>query len=358
MCRTAKDGRHLANLVFDAAALCKAAQDRLIQRTGPGRPDTFEQWQIAALIFIAMLRGRKSKSSQWRFLHEHAQLLLKELRPSLKLDALPSRATYMRRHPLAHTLFEEAIMLGGRKALIHHVGDASVVSVDKSMIAARGGVRPNRSNQPRPRGVDMEAGWGKSIHDGWVWGYSYEVVVCAGKHGQIVPLLASASTANTSEHRSFRGKIPRLPRSTRYTLGDKGYDGNELAEAIEYNKRGIRTHRRFITPFMPRGGNPSAVGRLKRKGRRERLRQHRILREKFFHSPKGHRLYRRRFRTAEPFNQWLKERFELELHVWHRGLKNNQTMLLTAIFIYQSLQRYNFARGHRNGSVQWILDAL
>ncbi len=358
MCRTAKDGRHLANLVVDAAALCKAAQDRLPLRTGPGRPETFEQWQIAVLIFVAILRGRKSKSSQWRFLQEHSDLLLEELGSTLRLTALPSRATYMRRYPQAYRVYELAIELGGRQALIHHVSDARVVAADKSMIAARGHVRPRYLKEPHPKAVDLEAGWGKSAHDGWVWGYSYEVVVCAGKHERILPLLASASTANTSEHRSFALKIPHLPRSTRYVLADRGYDGNELAEAVEYNKRGQPTGRRFVTPFMTRGHNPSSVGRMKRKGRRERLRQHRILRARFLESAKGRRLYKRRLCSVEPFNQWLKERFELEHRVWHRGLNNNRTMLLAAIFIYQTLQRYNATQGRRDGAVQWILDAL
>lgn len=358
MCRTAKDGRHLANLVVDAAALCKAAQDRLPIRTGPGRPETFEQWQIAVLIFVAILRGRKSKSSQWRFLQEHSALLLDELGSILRLAALPSRATYMRRYPQAYHIYELAIELGGRQSLIHHVSDARVVAADKSMIAARGRARPWHLKEQSPKAVDLEAGWGKSAHDGWVWGYSYEVVVCAGKHERILPLLASAAPANTSEHRSFAQKIPHLPPSTRYVLADKGYDGNELAEAIEYNKRGKPTGRHFVTPLMARGGNPSSVGKMKGKGRRERLRQHRILRETFFNSIKGRRLYKRRLCSVEPFNQWLKERFELEHRVWHRGLANNRTMLLAAIFIYQSLQRYNAAQGHRDGAIQWILDAL
>src|SRR4051812_17994123 len=110
MCRTATDGGHLANLVHDAIALCQAAQQQLPQRTGPGRPDKYKQWQLAVLIFIAIVHKRKSKSSQWRFLVEHQEALLKQWGDRLELDErLPSRGTYMARYPQAYALYERAI---------------------------------------------------------------------------------------------------------------------------------------------------------------------------------------------------------------------------------------------------------
>jgi hypothetical protein len=357
MCHAAKDGRHLANLVVDAAALCKAAQDRMPWRVGPGRPESFEQWQIAVLIMIAVLAKRKSKSSQHRYLAQHQDLLEGELGRVLGLSRLPSRATYMRRYREAYPLFERAIELGARAALIHHVADAKVVAVDKSMIAARGRKGPSSVRSGIAPGVDREAGWGRSAHDGWVWGFSYEVVVCVGNTGLILPILASADKASVSEHRSFGPKIKRLPKSTRYVLGDGGYDDNRYCDAIEYDRRGRRTHRRLLAPLLARGGKP-AVGREKRKGERERFRQQRILRERCLRSRLGRRLYKRRSRSVEPFNSWFKQCFELEQQVWHRGLDNNRTMLLSAIFIYQCLQRYSFKLGRRDGSIQWLLDAL
>jgi len=44
--------------------------------------------------------------------------------------------------------------------------------------------------------------------------------------------------------------------------------------------------------------------------------------------------------------------------VWHRGLDNNQTLLLAALFAYQTLVGYNHRRGNHNGQVHWILDVL
>src|SRR5262249_53238661 len=67
---------------------------------------------------------------------------------------------------------------------------------------------------------------------------------------------------------------------------------------------------------------------------------------KYYESRKGRRLYARRRKTAEPFNQWFKSLFELENRVWHRGLDNNRTQVLGAIFAYQLLVRYNHRLGN------------
>jgi hypothetical protein len=61
---------------------------------------------------------------------------------------------------------------------------------------------------------------------------------------------------------------------------------------------------------------------------------------------------------VEPFNSWFKELFDLEQKVWHRGLDNNRTQVLAALFSYQLLVRYNHRCGKKNGCIRWILDAL
>jgi len=355
MCRFARDGRHLANLVSEATAVCRAADDALPKRKGPGRPVVYQLWQFAILIFIAILRGCKSKCSQYRYLSQHQKLLAPLLKRTLGLSEFPSRATYFRAYRNAYRLYQQAIKIGGRRALQEGCADASTVAIDKSLIAARG---PCPSRYKERKGVDLEAAWCKSAHDGWVYGYSYEVVVSAGENGVVVmPLLASADRANCSEHRSAIAKVPDLPPSVRNTLTDCGYDDNEFAEAIEYTPEGKRTGRRLLCPLQSRGGRPK-VGQTVRKGRREKLRQHRLQRAKFMASKRGKRLFARRRQTIEPFNQWFKHLFKLEERVWHRGLENNRTMLLAALFSYQLLQRYNYACGNRDGQINWILDGL
>jgi hypothetical protein len=356
MCRFARDGRHLVNLVSEATAVCRAADVAITKTKGPGRPEVYQQWQIAPLILIAVNHRCKSKSSQYSYLLQHAQELQGLVRDVLLVVQLPSRATFMRRFCKCHPLLARAIVIGGRRAVQEHVADAHSIAIDKSLIGARGPCPPWRRNKPR-KGVDQEAGWGKSRHDGWVWGYSYEVAVSAGKNGVVVPLLASADTAAASEHRTAVAKVPDLPACLENVLGDSGYDSNALGDAIEYTCNGKRTGRRLLCPLQRRGGKP-CVGQQVRKGQRERQRQRRLRRYRFMQSRRGKQLYARRRETVEPFNDRIKHLFDLEDRVWHRGVDNNRTMLLASIFSYQLLQRYNYALGNRHGQIQWILDGL
>src|SRR3712207_8854372 len=55
------------------------------------------------------------------------------------------------------------------------------------------------------------------------------------------------------------------------------------------------------------------------------------------------------------FHEWLARVFELD-RVWHRGLGNNRTQVLGAIFAYQVLLRYNHQHGNPTGQVKQILD--
>jgi len=50
--------------------------------------------------------------------------------------------------------------------------------------------------------------------------------------------------------------------------------------------------------------------------------------------------------------------FEWEDRVWHRGLENNQTQLLAALFAYGLLVFYNHRRGNENGQIRWIINTL
>jgi hypothetical protein len=54
----------------------------------------------------------------------------------------------------------------------------------------------------------------------------------------------------------------------------------------------------------------------------------------------------------------FKSLFDLDQHVWHRGLNNNRTQMLAAILAYQLLVRYNYRCGNKNGQVKWIVDKL
>lgn len=356
MGRRAMAGTCLASLVKLAVPLCQQAE-RECPRRGPGRKPEIPDWVLAVLIMVAILKRKKSKSAQYCFLKAHRR----ELLTWLGTDKFPARSTYFDRYRRAWKLFQVAIEVQGGKAIAEGVADPQLVAIDKSLIAARGPLwhKSDRQRKRIPkglRGVDRESAWGCSQHDGWVQGYSFEVVVTATVDSCVFPLVASADTASAKETQSCADKIDALPALTEYVLVDSGYDSNELAEGVEYDPEGRRTGRRYLCPENRRGskrkpGDPPPKPRDAHHARR-------LARKKFLKSPRGRKLYARRGLTVEPFNDWFKNLFELDHKVWHRGLDNNRTQFLAALFAYQLLVRYNHRQGRQNGQVKWILDSL
>lgn len=347
----------LQALVKLAIPICQRAEQEH-PRTGRGRPPEIPDWVILLLITVAVLKNRRNKSAQYRFLDQHRAELLRWI----GTDRFPSRSTYCERYRRTHRIFRVAVRLQGDLLLKKKIGDASCVAVDKSLVPSLGPAWPKRLRQAGivPRGVDCDSAWGFSKHHGWVQGYSYEIVVSAGKKGLVVPLRGSVDRANWSEHRSFREHIPDLPDSAKYVLADRGYDANEHADAIEMDSSGRVTGRHFLCPQIYRRGEHRRPREphLDRHPTRREFQRRRRQRASYFQTKKARRLYSRRSTTAEPFNKWFKSSFQLHDRAWHRGLDNNRTQILGALFAYQLLVRYNHRHGRQNGRLQWILDGL
>jgi hypothetical protein len=309
----------------------------------------------------ATLKRRKSKSAQYRFLHEHRV----KLKRWLGLKRFPARSTYFQRYARAHRLFEAAIVLQGRQALKEGLTTARSVSVDKSLLWARGmpwhGKRRCKGKVPaKLHGVDRQADWGYSPYHKWVYGYSYEVMTTADAATIHLPLSASADVGSASEHSSFPPKIRQLPQTTRFVLADSGYDSNAIGDAVERDERGRPSGHRFVCPpnrrnLAGRRSRPrhAHISRAERDARERRWR-----RIDYYHSPGGRRVYARRGQSVEPLHERLKALFDLNPRVWHRGLGNNKTQLLSAIFCYQLLLRYNHRCGHSNAQVKWIMESV
>lgn len=356
MGKRATVGTCLASLVKMAMPLCQQAE-RECPRTGPGRKPEIADWVLAVLIMVAVLKRKKSKSAQYRFLDEHRR----ELQELLGIARFPARSTYFDRYRRTHSLLAQAIKLQGQKAIAEGIVDPTVVAADKSLIAARGPLwhKSDRKKKRIPkglRGVDRDSDWGYSKHDGWVQGYSFEVVVSATKSSVVFPLLASVGTASAKETTTFDPKINDLPQATKNVAADSGYDSNHVAERVEYTEDGKRSGRRFLCPENKRGSKEKR-GRKPVQPRNESHRR-RLARREFYHSRRGKAIYARRSQTVEPFNEWFKSLFELEDRVWHRGLENNQTQLLAALFVQGLLIRYNYRCGNENGRIRWISDKL
>lgn len=352
----AKEGVCLQELVKLAMPICQQAE-QACPRMGPGRKPEVPDWAMALVIMVAVLQQKKTKSAQFRYMQSHRCELLRWL----GIDRLPARSTYFERYRRAWQLYEVAIVLTGDQAVRCGWTDSRCVAVDQSLISARGS-HWNEGQRKRgclPRGADLDATWSKSKYHGWVQGYSYEVLVTTAKNGVVWPLCASAHTASTHPCHTFPQKIQQLPRDTKYVLADAEYDSNKFGEAIEYDLDDQRTGRRFLCPQIYRRGEARRPEQPKVEvGSRKIRRQRRDARAEFFQRPWAQNMYRRRSRKIEPYNSWLKSRFDLHHCVWHRGLENNKTQILAAIFSYQILLTYNHKHGRNNGQIQWILDSL
>jgi hypothetical protein len=329
--------------------------ERHALRIGPGAKPVIPDWVMAALIMIALLHRKKTKAAQLRFLRERRA----EIAQWLGRADFPSRATYFRRYRRAHRLYREAIRLQGEAAVREGIVDPTQVAVDKSLIDAPGPPwhTSDRRVGTKPAGVDADGAWGYSEHGGWVFGYSFEVVVSATPGTVVFPLLASVDGASAAEVTTFTVKIAQLPNGTLIVLADSGYDANAVGERIEYDGD-RRTGRRFLCPENPRHGGRTKTKPGHADAARAKSRQRRQQRRAYLESRRGRRQYARRRQTVEPFHQWFKSLFELDQRAWHRGLDNNRTQILGGIFVYQLLVRYNHRCGNLNGQIRWILDAL
>src|SRR5262249_4057751 len=136
--RRARAWRHWSTWLFRFVSKRNAD----VPGQGPENRRIFPDWRIAVLIMVAILKRKQTKSAQSRFLAEQRR----DLQAWLGMRRWPARSTYFGRYQRAHRLLRAAIKLQGEKA----VGE---------------GV------------ADRESAWGYSQHDGWVQGYSFEVVV-------------------------------------------------------------------------------------------------------------------------------------------------------------------------------------
>jgi hypothetical protein len=340
-----------------AMPILKKAEARR-PRLGRGAKPTIPDWLLGLMIFAAIAKQKKSKSAMYRYLSDtQTRKLFLQLTGQKQF---PARSTFFDRYRRAHVLFEEAIKVQGELAIKDGIVDLEHLAIDKSNIKSKG--RPyhksdrNAGKRPKGKGIDFEAGWGYSKLHNWTYGYSFEVVVSCGKGKQTFPLLASADSANTSELRTAMKKIKHLPKKMKTLSADAGYDSNELAERIMYDENGKPTGRRFLCPGNPRNKRPIEKGshQSAKQIHSRKLREQRL---KDLKSKTNQRIYQQRSRKIEPFNSWFKELFGLD-KVWHRGLANNQTQLLAAIFCYQLLVRWNYRKMKKNARVKSILDKL
>lgn len=138
----AKAGTSLEALVKLAMPLLKEAE-RQCPRTGPGAKPVIPDWFIGVLIMVAVVRRKKAKSAQFRFVTDNWNR--HQIGEVTGAKHFPSRSTFFSRYRRCYQLFCKAIELQGKQAIAEKVIDASQVAVDKSLV--RGAVGPGTSTK-------------------------------------------------------------------------------------------------------------------------------------------------------------------------------------------------------------------
>jgi hypothetical protein len=106
MGKRAMAGTCLQALAKMAVPLLREAE-RQCPRTGPGAKPDIPDWFIGLLIMIAVLKRKKSKSAQFRFITDETNRRL--IADAAGWNEFPSRSTFFRRYRRSHQLFRVAV---------------------------------------------------------------------------------------------------------------------------------------------------------------------------------------------------------------------------------------------------------
>ena len=240
------------------------------------------------------------------------------------LDRLPDRRTFDRRFRIISFDMKHMIDAMGMLFVNEVLVDPFIVSIDSSLLKARGHVwhRSSMEKNEIPRsGIDTDGHWGLSRTKGWVFGYKLHIICSTGS--LIVPLSADVTTANIPDNSMYESITASLPYGTRYIVGDSGYDDQELCD--------FSRHRGSLLVFP-----------LKRY--RCTTDPDRLALLQFYHSEYGQHVYSQRSISVEPLIEHLKDVFGIDpLPV--RGFDNVRSIVLLSVLLYQVMVYYNHLTG-------------
>src|SRR5438552_7130277 len=120
MGKCSTQGACLEALVAMAVPLLQEAE-RQCPRTGPGAKPEIPDWLIGVLIMVTVLKHKKTKAAQFRYITDPANRL--RLAAALGRDDFPARSGWYRRYRRAHQLFQTVIRLQGAVAIAVGVAD-------------------------------------------------------------------------------------------------------------------------------------------------------------------------------------------------------------------------------------------
>lgn len=285
-------------------------------KRGPGKPPKYTDKLILKALIIMIIRRLYTATALLAFLAQQDPTA-KQLRRLLEQDGdFPSRRTWERRLAALPQKLPEMIGYFGRHlvALLNPwATHGRAAAMDSTALRTAGGVwhKKHREIGEIPHSsIDTEAGWSKSGHHGWWYGWKLHLAVAAG--WVWIPLAAELTMANTDDAAIAPKLIEQLPAEVRYALGDTHYNTPEVRQ--DCNDRGIEL------VATRRGPRPHQDGGVEVR--------------RIFH--------KLRSTSIEPFNGLFKNVFECGKNLPVKGLNKSQLFALGAIFLYQLVLLYQY----------------
>ena len=278
-------------------------------RRPPGKPRFYSDQLILKALMIMIIRRLYTATALLSFL-EQDDPVVKELRRLLHQNGqFPTRRTWERRLQALPQTLPGLIGYFGRQLVSllqpwKHQGRAA--AMDSTALRTGGGVwhKKDRENGEIPHSsIDTEAGWSKSGHHGWWYGWKLHLAVAVG--WVWIPLAAELTVANTGDSEIAPKLIEQLPAEVRFGLGDTHYNAPKVRQCC--NERGIEL---IATRH---GKHPHKDGGVEVR--------------RIFH--------KLRSQSIEPFNGLFKNVFGWSRNMPVKGLNKSQLLALGAIFLYQ-----------------------
>ena len=236
----------------------------------------------------------------------------------MRIGKAPDRITFDRRFKADSLNLKSSVNAMGGLLISEGLIDPYIVSVDSSLLKARGGVWHKNSmsrNLVPHHSIDVDARWGYSRTKNWLFGYKIHIVCSTGS--LIAPLSAFFTTANVQDNQMYGELISSL-LGTRYVNSDEGYDDHPLYKLSR--QRGFE----LVCPVARRENTPPE-------------RQYLI---HFYESELGRLIYSWRSKSVEPLIEHIKDVFGIDpLPV--RGFHNAESITLLSVLLYQVMVYYN-----------------
>ncbi|BCM88452.1 hypothetical protein IAD21_00283 [Abditibacteriota bacterium] len=200
-----------------------------------GRPRIYDNTLFLKALVIMVVRRLTSPNELWHVLHQPTPEMT-TLRSLLTCQGrFPCRRTWERRLALLPDTLPAQIAVLGR-ALVEKLDpfadSGRAVALDSTLLRAFGGFVWHKKDKQQGvvphSGIDIQAGWTKSGHHGWVYGWKLHLGVSCGEVW--IPLTARLTCANCADNEVALALVDELPFQVRFVLGDTHYNASNVRE--------------------------------------------------------------------------------------------------------------------------------